>query len=614
MPYPSSVDGINVRVRALADTYGDICKRFECNHKTYEGGTAAGPGRTVAYLRIGTGTGEQRPRILIVAGMHAREWAPPDAVLTFLEKLLPAYKHSKPVVYAKFTDTRSAPAILYKRFLIPYDPVVKQIIERTELYVVPLANPDGRAYTMPPSGIVGWRKNRRPAPPGVTCPAALGLSPQDRKFKPIDPVGVDLNRNFDIAWDFRDFFSASFFTAVAAGIVDLGVSDDPCAPNQTYHGPAGTPRSAEPEAQNIQELITTNKINFYLDVHSAAGKFLYAWGISPNQETDPSKTFKNTALDRSSGGAGRDPSGSPPSYAEWMPPGSENAHKKLGDLIRDAILDSTGYTAAEAIKSADAVAMKARNSSLYETVPSTLLFGSTPDFEAGVSRDFAFSQQIGVNPGAPITAKALDPVFSYTFECGRVEDGFFWPDITKEYPKVEREVGMGLATFLAYAATWHAPVLPPPPVPVPPPAPSPPPSPKAGSNSLCFIATACYGSPEHPQVKFLCDLRDLEFKTTAFGCCFMRVVEIVYHAFSPALAGYLRQHPVARRGVRMAVVTPAIRVIRCVASMFGGMPQRERRVRWLVMSLTALASSAVLATVVVGIILLMILGRAFAAR
>ncbi len=610
MPYPSSVGAIETRIRTLANTYAPICSRFECNHKTYEGGTAASPGRTVAYLRIGTGTGAGRPRILIVAGMHAREWAPPDAALTFIENLLAAYTHSKPIVYAKFNDIRSSPHILYKRFLIPYDPDVKQIIERTELYVLPLANPDGRAYTMPPTKVVGWRKNRRPAPPGATCPPLpANTSADELKWLPNDPAGVDLNRNFEIAWDFRNYYSAAFFTAVAAHTVRLGVSDNICATSQTYHGPAASPRIPEPETQNIQDLITANKINFYLDVHSAAGKFLYAWGIAPNQEVDPSKTFKNTALDQNSGGAGRDPSGASPAYAEWMPPGAENAHKKLGGLIRDAILDSTGYTALEAIKSADPIAQNARNSSLYEAVPSISLFGSTPNFEAGVSRDFAFSQQIGVNPGSPITAKALDPVFSYTFECGRFEDGYFQPDVAKEYPKVEREVGMGLATFLAYAANWHAPIPPPPPAP-----PPPPPAPKSGSHSLCFIATACYGSPLHPQVKFLRDLRDLEINTTEFGRRIMRIVEAVYYSFSASAAEHLRRHPLACTLVRVAIVEPTIYVIRLLAAWLRGMRPPARRVRWLVASLLALTSVSGMAALVTATILLRLLARALVGK
>lgn len=534
--------------------------------------------------------------------MHAREWAPPDAVLTFTEKLLEAYTKGRAIVYAKFNDTRKPPNILYKRFLIPYDPDVKQIVERTELYVLPLANPDGRAYTMPPTKVIGWRKNRRPAPPGSSCPPLPPLPPEELKFLPNDPAGVDLNRNFDLAWDFLSYYSTSVLTA--ANVV-IGSSNDPCEPSQIYHGPAGPPRTPEPETQNIQELITTNKINFYMDVHSAAGKLFYAWGMARNQETDPSKTFKNTALDQSSGGVGRDPTGSPPGYAEWMPPGTENEHQKLGDLIRDAILDSTGYTALEAIKNADPVAQAARNASLYSAIPSVTQFGTALDLSTGISRDFAFSQEIGANPGPPITATLLDPVHSYTFECGRKEDGLFWPDVTKEYPKVEREVGMGLATFLTYAANWHAPVPAPPPAP-----PPPPPTPQSSSKPWCFIATACYGSPQHAQVKFLCDLRDREIKATNIGLRFMKLVEAMYYSFSPYVAAHLCRHPFTRSCVRVTIVTPTICVIRAAAGLLRRVQPLERRVGWLV----ALLGTAGMAALGIATILLTLLARALVGK
>jgi hypothetical protein len=582
MPYPSSVAAIETRVTSLATTYSAICTRVECPHKTYEGGTAAAPGRTVAYLKIGTGTGEGRPRILIVAGMHAREWAPPDAVLTFVEKLLEAYTKGKPIAYDKFVDTRNpAQTITYKRFVIPFDPNVKQIIERTELYVLPLANPDGRAYTMPPTKVIGWRKNRRPAVPGASCPPLPAwLTPDDLKFVSNDPAGVDLNRNFDIAWDFQSYFSNATQTAATTrgSGVSIGTSADFCELGQTFHGPAGPPRTPEPETQNIQELIAANKANFYVDVHSAAGKLLYAWGMASNQENDPAKTFKNTALDQASGGTGRTVNGSPPPYAEWMPPGMEGNHRRLGDLIRDAILDSTGYSAGDS----STVAVAARSASLYPAVQSINQFSGKLDFSTGVSRDFAFSQQIGSNPGSPITAKALDPVFSYTFECGRDSDGKFWPDPKKEYPKIEREVGMGLATLLSYAANWHAPVLPPPPPPTPPPPP-----PSSSGGGWCSMTAVYLGEPLHPQLQFLRNLRDLEFKATPFGCRFLKPIEAVYWKFSPAIAPHLRQHPLLRKSVRTFLASPAVRMMVLMFKACSHLRSHEQRVRWLAGSLCA---------------------------
>jgi hypothetical protein len=299
-----------------------------------------------------------------------------------------------------------------------------------------------------------------------------------------------LNRNFDVAWDFKNFYSDLFLNKITQGPASaqpggLGVSDDPCS--FQFHGPPGsTPpsppsRTREPETQNIVDIITDNKINFYMDVHSDAGQILFPWSMAENQQDLPGNSFQNTGLDRPNG-AGRDPFASPDPYGEWVPPGITLQHQILGDLMRDKIMDSTGFTHTDETSADPHVAnpaTEARTKSRYCAVQSLFSFcpldddcktdPSTckPDFEPGGSDDFAFSRQIGKNPGSPITAKALDPVFSFTFECGRRTDGGFQPKAKTEYPKIEREVGMGLATFLSFAAVHRAPV------PAPPPGPSP---------------------------------------------------------------------------------------------------------------------------------------------
>jgi Zinc carboxypeptidase len=608
MPYPSTVGQITARMNTLATTYSTICTLVNCAHTTNEGGTGGATGRTVSYLKIGTGTGNGRPRILIVSGMHAREWAPPDAVLTFVEKLLEAYTKSTTIQYSDFTDS-GTPPVLYHAFTIPFDPDVKQIIERTELYVLPLANPDGRAYTMPPTKVVGWRKNRRPAASATTCPPLpSSLSADDLKWMSNDPAGVDLNRNFDIAWDINDFYSASLFAAVAATppTVSLGVSTDACNTRQLFHGPPTASRPSEPETQNVQELITTLKINFYMDVHSASGKILFPWGLAKNQPStsaDPTHSFKNTTLNISGGGSGRDAEAS---YQEWLPAGSEAQHQTIADLMRDAILDSTGYSASAA--AADPNAALARTRSLYPGVAASFVFGgSVPEFDTGTSMDFAFSQQISVVSGSsPPTATASDPVFSLTFECGRHEKwGGFQPHATKLYPKVEREVGMGLAKFMAYAAAWHAPVPTPASTPSTP-APGPSTPPKSGSSTWCFVATACYGSYLHPQVRFLCDLRDNEIKATEFGRRFMSYIEPPYYRFSPAIANFLTRHAVARTMVRLGLVGPGVSVVHACVRLVRRFEKPDRRVRWLLGSILAGGFAALIASAS----LLFLLGRA----
>jgi hypothetical protein len=543
MPYPSTVAQIEARLVALAgnSSFSGFCQRFTLPaNPTHDG-------RVVSYLRIGTGTGGGRPRILIVSGVHARELAPPDAVLTFVEKLLTAYAGTTAMAYARFDDPRQTPRTRYKPFTIPY-PGVQRIVERTELYVLPLANPDGRAFVQAVNDPrhKGWRKNRRPAPPGVTC------SPGNQ-----GPEGVDINRNFDVGWDFRKYYSAAAIAAMTApgAAATLGVSDDPC--KETFHGPAppssGT-RVREPETLNLVSVLNDKDVNFYLDVHSFSAAIIFPWGLEQNQEAHPEQTFNNHALDAPA--AGRDALGS--AYAEWMPPGTEARHQMLANTMRDAILDSTGYSALDATGSGatppDPMAGAARTASTYAAVQSPCLFGAgfPPDFEPGGADDFAFSRQIGAT-APPVRATALAPVFSLTFECGRTDDGGFRPDATREYPKVEREVGAGIAAYLSFAATWHAPV---------PPATTPTTPPPSTSSSWCFIATAAYGSPLHPKVRYLCDVRDRDVKTTRFGKWFMARVDRVYYSFSPQVAGWLRRHGRSRTAVRIAIAEPWIAIVR----------------------------------------------------
>lgn len=601
MAYPSSPEALENRIHALdpaapaTKKYAGYCTRFDLPNHTHEGGSG-GTGRVVSCLQLGTGTGEGRPRILIVGGVHAREWVPPDAIVTFVEKLLEAYRTSTPVVYARFVDKRKSPSIPYAEIRIPYADV-KRMIERTELYVLPLANPDGRAYSMSGPGRNGWRKNRRPAPSGVTCPP---LSKPNVWASNI-PIGVDLNRNFEIAWDFRKYFGATAAAAMDAH-GELGISDSPCAPGQNYHGPAPTSgtREPEPEVRNIEGLLKSKNINFFMDVHSAAGKILFPWGLEQNQETDPEQTFLNPAWDN--GHAGHERDGPGLAYKEWLPPGSEHSHRVLGEHMATQIADSTGFTANQAL--ADPIAKQAREESNYDTVPATDLFGSSLEFTTGASEEFAFSLQIAAQPGTPVRAKALDPIFAYTFECGRITDEGFQPNAKTVYPKVEREVAMGLAAFIAYASAWHAPA--PPPATTSTPPSTPPPTPPPGqSPSYCFIATAAYGSPWHPKVRYLCDVRDGEMRTTAVGDRFMRGVERVYYSFSPATAEWLHRHERARAAVRHAVVEPWIAIVACAEAL----TRRARPPELRAAAFFGLVSAATLAALaaIVAILVLVVL-------
>jgi len=72
----------------------------------------------------------------------------------------------------------------------------------------------------------------------------------------------------------------------------------------------------------------------------------------------------------------------------------------------------------------------------------------------------------------------------------------------------------------------------------------------------CFIATAIYGSPSHPNVEILRAFRDQVLLQTQWG----RAVVDYYYRHSPALAGYITEHGFLRSLLR-ALLVPVVWVI-----------------------------------------------------
>jgi len=115
----------------------------------------------------------------------------------------------------------------------------KHIVDNREIFIVPVANPDGyvRNQTTNPNGGGSWRKNRRN---NGTC------------------FGVDLNRNYPYGWGFNN-----------------GSSNDPCS--DTYRGPSA---SSEPETQAIRNFIQPKQPKIGFSVHSVAGRYLNPYGYT----------------------------------------------------------------------------------------------------------------------------------------------------------------------------------------------------------------------------------------------------------------------------------------------------------------------------------------------
>ncbi len=234
---------IESALQNLAAGYPETTELVACPNVTHEG-------RQSHILRVGAKEDAAVDGVLILGGVHAREWVPPDALVSLTADLLEAYKLGTGLVYGG------------KRF--PANDV-RQVMETLDLFVYPCVNPDGRYYSQTNDAL--WRKNHRPHPSNGSC------------------VGVDINRNFDFLWEHLTKFASD------AGV---NTSDDPCN-KQVYRGPSS---SSEPETKNVVWLLDTYpRIRWHVDVHSAVPTILHSWGSDQNQTTEPAQTFLNSGFD-----------------------------------------------------------------------------------------------------------------------------------------------------------------------------------------------------------------------------------------------------------------------------------------------------------------------------
>lgn len=157
----------------------------------------------------------KRPAVLYLGAQHAREWITPEMVRRLMQHVLARYEAG--------------------------DPEMRSIVDRNELWFVPVANPDGYDYTFE-DGQRLWRKNLRD-------------NNGDGQITPGD--GVDLNRNYATKW----------------GYDNEGSSPDPAS--ETYRGPSP---GSEPESQTLDAFIGRVGFEFFVNYHSAAELILYGTG------------------------------------------------------------------------------------------------------------------------------------------------------------------------------------------------------------------------------------------------------------------------------------------------------------------------------------------------
>jgi carboxypeptidase T len=166
-------------------------------------------GRTIWALRIG-GTAPDATPMLINGTQHAREWISTMVATCVADRLIRGYDQ---------------------------DPAIRDFVDHTELWVVPVVNPDGYQHSWAHDRY--WRKNRR------------------------DRHGVDLNRNFGVAWG--------------------GDGSSGLERSEVYRGEH---EFSEPETVALRDLALREQIALHIDFHAYGQLVLYPWGYTGKPTSD----------------------------------------------------------------------------------------------------------------------------------------------------------------------------------------------------------------------------------------------------------------------------------------------------------------------------------------
>jgi carboxypeptidase T len=187
---------------AMADAYPDVAKVEDIGDSL--------EGRNIYALKISDNVWaeENEAAVIFLGCHHAREWI-----------------------------SLEVPFLLGKYLVENYgaDPEVKRLVDSSEIWIIPLVNPDGLEYSI--YFYRYWRKNRRDNGDGT--------------------FGVDLNRNYGYEW----------------GYDNSGSSPDPAS--EIYRGPAPF---SEPEVQAVRDFFGQRKFQALISYHSFAQVILYPWG------------------------------------------------------------------------------------------------------------------------------------------------------------------------------------------------------------------------------------------------------------------------------------------------------------------------------------------------
>jgi carboxypeptidase T len=213
-----SAETLEQDLRQLAESQPEIAELREIGRSLED--------RPIWALRIG----EQRAsehKLLFMGCHHAREWVSVEVPYLLAEHLV------------NNAD----------------QPPVRQWLQRGEIWVAPMVNPDGHEFSRSPETRL-WRKNRRTNFDGS--------------------IGVDPNRNYGYMW----------------GTLNINTSSH-VPSDETYVGPRAF---SEPETRAVRNLVARELFRGVITYHSFSQLILYPWGYTSQPIPDASDLSTMTKL------------------------------------------------------------------------------------------------------------------------------------------------------------------------------------------------------------------------------------------------------------------------------------------------------------------------------
>ncbi|PNI99493.1 CPA4 isoform 1 [Pan troglodytes] len=202
----------------IAADFPDLARRVKIGH-SFEN-------RPMYVLKFSTGKGARRPAVWLNAGIHSREWISQATAIWTARKIVSDYQR---------------------------DPAITSILEKMDIFLLPVANPDGYVYTQTQNRL--WRKTRS-RNPGSSC------------------IGADPNRNWN------------------ASFAGKGASDNPCS--EVYHGPHA---NSEVEVKSVVDFIQKHgNFKCFIDLHSYSQLLMYPYGYSVKKAPDAEELDKVARL------------------------------------------------------------------------------------------------------------------------------------------------------------------------------------------------------------------------------------------------------------------------------------------------------------------------------